>query len=361
MLMRTPTPFMGETQIIIDTTHLGKRYVTGIERLTLDLFSKRALQPFATEYVEAKGRLHMIWQQNFTLPWKAFRHKHALILTPGFPPSLLLSLFSWRVVPYIHDLFLITRWQDLSFVGKCYMSLPFRLAVSRLPRFFVNSISTRDELRNFCNYEAEIILYRPPAHNVFSLEPDHKQDNPKGVLKFVALGTVEPRKNLTVAADIIAKLRAGAYPHATLDIIGRAGWGNEAEKLKNREGVTLHGYQTAAQIKEQLEAADFLITTSHDEGLGLPLLEAQYGGLPVIAPNAQVFHEVLGASGIFIDTADVNVSVDVILNAMSQPNWRAQRSEQAIKNVQRWNNLAASDHLLVTAVLSSIMNIKPIR
>jgi hypothetical protein len=36
----------------------------------------------------------------------------------------------------------------------------------------------------------------------------------------------------------------------------------------------------------------------------LPLLEAQYAGLPIIAPDAAIFREVLGESGIHIDTAD---------------------------------------------------------
>ena len=53
-----------------------------------------------------------------------------------------------------------------------------------------------------------------------------------------------------------------------------------------------------------LQGADLFICTSHDEGLGLPLLEAQYGGLPVVAPDAAIFHEVLGVSGIFVDPAD---------------------------------------------------------
>ena len=54
-------------------------------------------------------------------------------------------------------------------------------------------------------------------------------------------------------------------------------------------------------MKRVLEAADVYLCTSHDEGLGLPLLEAQFAGLPIVAPDKPVFREVLAGSGTFID------------------------------------------------------------
>ena len=108
-------------------------------------------------------------------------------------------------------------------------------------------------------------------------------------MRLIALGTVEPRKNLMAAAQILAALRANGHAGATLDIVGRYGWGEELEQLQNAPGVTLHGYQSIEKTRELMARADLFINTSFDEGLGLPLLEAQYAGLPVIAPDAQRF------------------------------------------------------------------------
>ena len=72
-------------------------------------------------------------------------------------------------------------------------------------------------------------------------------------------------------------------------------------RLQNTPGVTLYGYLPIEKTRELMARADLFINTSHDEGLGLPLLEAQYGGLPVIAPNQKVFQEVLGESGLLVD------------------------------------------------------------
>jgi glycosyltransferase involved in cell wall biosynthesis len=92
-----------------------------------------------------------------------------------------------------------------------------------------------------------------------------------------------------------------------------------------------------------MNSADVYICTSHDEGLGLPLLEAQYAGLAVVAPDQTVFREVLGASATFIDPADAALSAAAISNLVTTPGWRAAWANAATCNLARWNALAASD------------------
>ena len=100
------------------------------------------------------------------------------------------------------------------------------------------------------------------------------------------------------------KSYVAAHPDATLEVIGRRGWGDDWDVLSTTPGVILHGFQPDNDATAILARADILICTSHEEGLGLPLLEAQYAGLPVVAPDQPVFREVLDRSGVFIDTRD---------------------------------------------------------
>jgi glycosyltransferase involved in cell wall biosynthesis len=172
----------------------------------------------------------------------------------------------------------------------------------------------------------------------------------------VALGTVEPRKNFTAAANILDALRARGYPHARLDIVGRAGWGDDWSSLKSRPGVTLHGYQPADRVKEILERADILLCTSHEEGLGLPLLEAQYAGLPVVAPDAPIFHEVLGRSGIFVDINNPAAAAEQIVGVSSSPTWRADYTALGLCNLHRWNGLASADRSVVIDLIMQLFH-----
>jgi glycosyltransferase involved in cell wall biosynthesis len=103
-----------------------------------------------------------------------------------------------------------------------------------------------------------------------------------------------------------------------------------------------------------LAKADIFICTSHDEGLGLPLLEAQYGGLPIVAPDASIFHEVLGVSGIFVDPSDPATAAARIEAILSQPQWRSRYVAHATQNLRRWNTLATADRDAVISLIDRL-------
>jgi glycosyltransferase involved in cell wall biosynthesis len=195
---------------------------------------------------------------------------------------------------------------------------------------------------------------------VFGLDPEQRgersaQPQP---LRLIALGTVEPRKNFRAAAKILDALRMQGFPEATLDIVGRPGWGDDWQALESQPGVTLHGYQSADRVNQLLDAADLFICTSHDEGLGLPLLEAQYAGLPIIAPDAPIFREVLGESGIHIDTVDPASAAARIAAALSNEDWRARYVALAVRNLARWNDLARGDRENVIDLIARLAHLR---
>jgi glycosyltransferase involved in cell wall biosynthesis len=330
--------------IYVDHSHLW-RHVTGLERITLQLFSRETLAPLEVVPVGARRMSGMLATQTLGLPVRLMAAPSALLLCPGFPPTPLLHLFGDRVIPYIHDVFLLSRRQDLNWRARAYSAWPFGLAVRRLRHFLVNSTDTATKLRGYCRDDAEITLYRPAACNTLGLSPAERAGRPAApdALRLVAVGTVEPRKNLVAAGAIVGALRERGFPEATLEVIGRRGWGDDWTLLSAMPGVTLHGYLPDEEATAVLDRADALISTSHEEGLGLPLLEAQYGGLPVIAPQQPVFREVLGGSGIFIDPADPRAAAGTIAAALTQEHWRAAFIGQASTNLRRWNELAASD------------------
>ncbi|MBN9062503.1 MAG: glycosyltransferase, partial [Rhizobiales bacterium] len=155
---------------IVDETHCG-RHVTGIERITLELFSQQALAPFDVLPVRSSSRKRMVWDQNVVLPLRSIQNPAALVLCSGFPPAPALTLRGSRVVTYIHDLFLLTRPADLNWRARAYMAPSLRFALRRLRNFFVNSEATLHELRRFARPDADIRLYRPEVRNVLGLAP----------------------------------------------------------------------------------------------------------------------------------------------------------------------------------------------
>jgi glycosyltransferase involved in cell wall biosynthesis len=287
----------------------------------------------------------MMMAQTFALAARLARARSAMLLCPGFPPSPLLLPFGARVIPYIHDVFLLSRRRDLNRRARLYMAEPFRLAVRRLPRFLVNSEDTRRKLAAVCRPDAKILLYRPRVRNVFGLRAEGRAGGPARPdhLRLVALGTVEPRKNFLAAAALARALMARGYRRVTLDVIGRRGWGDDWSRLAATPGVTLHGYRSTENAAALIAGADAFVCTSHEEGLGLPLLEAQYAGLPIIAPDQPVFREALDASGLYVDPQNCAAAAELVASDFANIDWRHRHATLAAQNLLRWNALAAGD------------------
>ena len=91
-----------------------------------------------------------------------------------------------------------------------------------------------------------------------------------------------------------------------------------------------------------------------DEGLGLPLLEGQYAGLPVVAPDKPVFREVLAESGLLIDPADARGAADRIAALLRGPDWRRAWVVAGERNLARWLDLAAKDHAGVLRLIARL-------
>jgi glycosyltransferase involved in cell wall biosynthesis len=342
----------------IDQTHLGRR-ATGIERITRELFSPAALSPLPTDCVVASARRSgVVMAQNVMMPLRALRRPNDVFIFPGFPPSPYFSIARRdRTVLYVHDVFLLTRRKDLNSAAKLYLAPLFSLAVRSLRYFFVNSDYTASNLRQFCQPEAKVISYRPSVRNVFGAKVGnraHRSATPSS-LQVVAIGTIEPRKNLRAAAEICSAIagRLGVPVH--LHLIGRIGWGADADWLSRQPNVTLHGPLGDHEACSIVEASDFLISTSRDEGLGLPLLEVQHAGLPVIAPDQTVFREVLGDSGLLINPDNPADAADAVAAVCGERDWRANCAHLAIANVARWNDLARRDQTHVSAFLGDLL------
>ena len=335
---------MSVQRVYLDLTHVG-RHVTGLERIAIEQFEKVDFAGCEIVPVRASGALSMVLRQQFLLPLLALLNPSAHFVFPGFPPSPVFGFLSNRVTMYVHDIFLLTRKKDLSAKARLYMAPQFAFALRRLKRFLVNSEKTLAEVRGVCRKDAAVALYRPAVANVFALEAvDRTQHaSPPRPLRLAALGTIEPRKNYSAAVAILDELRALGHSGAELHIVGRSGWGEDAQRIAAHDGVTVHGYLPGKDVKALLEQADVYLCTSHDEGLGLPLLEAQYAGLPVVAPEAPVFREVLGTSGTFIDTSKPKAAAEAIAALVQAQDWRAKQSRDALDNVARWNSAAAQD------------------
>ncbi len=124
---------------------------------------------------------------------------------------------------------------------------------------------------------------------------------------FVALGTIEPRKNHALLLDIWEDLTAHG-PAPNLYIVGNRGWNNQAvfARLDARpRGVIELDRLSDGAVAALLQGARALLFPSHAEGFGLPPCEAHALGTPVVASDLPVIREILGNIPIYASPADM--------------------------------------------------------
>ncbi|MGI9390558.1 MAG: glycosyltransferase family 4 protein [Boseongicola sp.] len=130
---------------------------------------------------------------------------------------------------------------------------------------------------------------------------------------FVAVGTIEPRKNHKLLLDIWermhTKMDEDRIPE--LRIIGARGWRNDEvfERLDNSPymGRTIFelGPLPDAEMKAQLAGASGLLFPSFVEGFGLPPFEATLLGTPTITSPLRSVEIYLGDNAIYADPGDM--------------------------------------------------------
>ncbi|MDN3988213.1 glycosyltransferase family 1 protein [Zwartia sp. IMCC34845] len=126
---------------------------------------------------------------------------------------------------------------------------------------------------------------------------------------FLTVGTLEPRKNLSLAIRAYGALPDSIRKRFPLVVIGMTGWhSTEIERLiapLQRAGyIRQLGYVTRDDLATIMAGATTLIYPSIYEGFGLPPLEAMASGTPVICSNVSTLPEVVGDTGILIDPND---------------------------------------------------------
>lgn len=140
----------------------------------------------------------------------------------------------------------------------------------------------------------------------------------------LAVGTLEPRKNLLLTLRAYRRLPQSLREEFPLVVVGMKGWHTETleselEELLRSGQVRLPGYISAEDLCRLYAGGTMLVYPSLYEGFGLPLLEGMASGIPVVTANRSSLPEVVGDAGIVIDPDDDAALLESILTLLESP------------------------------------------
>jgi glycosyltransferase involved in cell wall biosynthesis len=157
----------------------------------------------------------------------------------------------------------------------------------------------------------------------------------------IALGTIEPRKNLIRLVSALRTLRQ-QDPQLALVIVGRSGWlyqdfYQELEELDDPRAVLLPGYVPDEQLPAVLSGATALVLASLYEGFGLPILEAMACGTPVVCSNVSSMPELGGSAARYFDPQDTGQMAETIAAVLRDGDLRAEMRQRGLEQAARFS------------------------
>jgi glycosyltransferase involved in cell wall biosynthesis len=202
-------------------------------------------------------------------------------------------------------------------------------------------------------HEAADTIYRPlddrtPSGRGGAADPHRRDaDSVQQVLRkyrlaspfVLAVGTIEPRKNLSMLLRAFRALLDRDTSRAQLVIAGPRGWLADDlaalhAQLRLGEQARFLGAVPAPELAALYNAADLFVMPSLYEGFGLPVAEAMACGAPVIVSNVSSLPEVAGDAGLCLDPNDVDAWAETMRRVLGDPALRANMRQQSLRQAR---------------------------
>ncbi len=330
---------------------LKKIQVPGLEFL---LYSKKFLRDGLEQFPPGwdgkilSWRTQRFWNQ-LRLSWELRRHPVDVF----FQPTHTLPLFTpKRVVTTLHDIG-FERLPKLYRPAELrYHRYSARLAVSRAHRLLTVSEFSRREIIERYGLSPERVVATPLAVDTNRYRPDISEEEKDAVLTkyrlsrpfFMYAGRIEEKKNIAnlVHAFSLFKNARGVGDPVKLLLVGLPGFGfervkKEIESRKLGSSVVFTGYVPEADMAALIAAAKILLLPSWYEGFGLPILQGQACGTPVLASRAASMPEVGGDAALYARPDEPEEFFAAMKTLMDESSEWERRRLLGFENIKRFS------------------------
>ncbi len=352
----------------IDASAILKANPTGVEnyaRLLLGEMMKTPLVEGESVVLYARGKkpdsleLPVSWSWkslpfSFSKGWTHFRLAKELHEQPVdvfFSPAheVPLATGTAKVVTTVHDVVFAKYPKLYSRVQNFRQRLAVRYAVRAASKLLAVSAATKRDLVELFKASSDNVVVthlaptigtRPSDDQVLEVLNKYSLEKEKYILY---VGRIEEKKNVGTLVEAFRQYKESAdeSDQRRLVLVGGMGFGggeilDGARGLGSAKPVHL-GYVPAEDIAALYAGALAFVFPSHDEGFGLPILDAMKMGTPTLVSDIPVFHEVAGSAAEYASPKDPTAFALKITDLVGSAELRSSLSLRGLAQAEKYS------------------------
>lgn len=270
-------------------------------------------------------------------------------------PNFMLPPFDGKKVTTFHDLSVLKYPEFHPESRVSFLTPEINKAAQNADHIITVSEAVRLEVIDYFGLPEDTVT---AVHLASSLRQE--PPNPASLAQFLAkhgltdqqfllfVSSIEPRKNVMRILDAYESLPSEFRKQHPLVLTGSSGW--RSEKILDRissleaQGVVRYlGYTNDAELNCLYYSAGALVFPSIYEGFGLPIIESQSVGVPVLTSNVSCMPEVAGGAALLVDPFDVDEIAAGLEEIMLDEGLRGELRAKGFENAQKlsWDTTAA--------------------
>lgn len=254
----------------------------------------------------------------------------------------------------IHDLIFLIKPRYYKFFDRIIYKYKSKYACNHADRIIAISEQTKKDIIHFyqiaptkidviyqsCNDQFKVLLGENEKEFIRK-----KHHLPKKYL--LNVGTIEVRKNLLLIINALPFIEQ-TY---SLIILGKETSyltlvKKEIEKLNLQKRVIFFHDLPFSDLPAIYQMASIFILPSRYEGFGIPIIEALYGNVPVIAATGSCLEEAGGPDSMYIAPDDDQALANAIEKVLGDKDLQEKMKRKGLEYVQRFNNDVISKKLM---------------
>ena len=333
----------------------------------LNLESSRLNLPTSTNFhyvicpFYAKYRpIRYAWEQ-FVLPWQIRKNKIDIVHSLGYVGLLFPPCPS---VVTIHDTNFYELKNIISPTRRFFLKFFVKHSARHSTHIITISNFSKNQIINYLNIKPNQItsIHSGPGKyigKIKNIEWNYLASCYQIKKPFiVSFCSSSPHKNISRLISAFASLYS-EFPH-NLVLIGNSSPMNGLKRqianlgLENR--VNFIGYVPDGHVLPILASADLFVFPSWYEGFGLPILEAQKAGVPVVCSIAASLPEIAGNGAILFNPFSIEEMVKTIRSCLENNDLRKFLVKKGYENVARflWEKTALETHEIYKSVYENV-------